>query len=256
MFRALGRDNQLLMLALFVWGLGEGLWYINFRQPCLVELGATEAQVGLALAIEMGVRALLPIPAGYLADCIGSHRVMVASWFVGLVGTVICALATTWQAFIPGLVIYAISGFAMPSLSAYAIQVAPDRTRPGAADRVLTTVFAAYTAGLIVSPALGGTGVAPSDVIRERVVDAPRSTCGTSTAYASRSAAPASSTCATASRTSGLRASAASTSASSAGSRYSVHQSAGSAASGAPAAATSVGITSTKRSGSPWSGRR
>lgn len=156
MFHALGRNNRLLMLALFAWALGEGLWYINFRQLYLVQLGATEAQVGLALAVEMLVRSLLTVPAGYLADRIGPHRVMVASWFVGVLGTVLGALATTWQGFIPGLAIYAMSGFAMPSLSAYAIQSLPERSRAGAADRVLAAVFAAYTAGLIISPSLGG----------------------------------------------------------------------------------------------------
>ncbi|HOA23090.1 MAG: MFS transporter [Aggregatilineales bacterium] len=157
MLGMLSRNNRLLMLALFVWALGEGLWYINFRQLYLVQLGATEAQVGLALAIELAVRALLPIPAGYLADRIGPHRVMVASWFLGVLGTVMCALATTWQGFIPGLVVYGISAFAMPSLSAYAIQnMPPGSARAGQTDRVLAAVFAAYTAGLIVSPALGG----------------------------------------------------------------------------------------------------
>lgn len=156
MFHALGRNNRLLMLALFTWALGEGLWYINFRQLYLVQLGATEAQVGLALAVEMLVRSLLTVPAGYLADRIGPHRVMVASWFIGVLGTVLGALATTWQGFVPGLAIYAMSGFAMPSLSAYAIQSLPERSRVGAADRVLAAVFAAYTAGLIISPLLGG----------------------------------------------------------------------------------------------------
>ncbi len=155
MFRELGRNNRLVMLALFVWGLGEGLWYYNFRQIYLVELGATEAQVGLALAIEAIVRAAVPIPAGYIANRIGTHRVMVASWFVGMVGPLVGALARTWIAFVPGLAVYALSAFATPSISAYTIQNTPDRS-PGVNDRILSTVFAVYPAGLIVSPTLGG----------------------------------------------------------------------------------------------------
>lgn len=156
MFRLLGRNNRLLMLALFVWGLGEGLWYNNFRQLYLVELGATEAQVGLALASEAIVHAVVPIPAGYVANRIGTHRVMIASWFVGIVGALIGALARTWVAFVPGLVIYSMSAFAMPAIGAYALQNVPDRASPGTSDRVLSTIFAVYPAGLIISPTLGG----------------------------------------------------------------------------------------------------
>jgi predicted MFS family arabinose efflux permease len=155
-FRQIGRNNRLLMLALFIWALGEGLWYTNLRQLHLANLGATEAQIGIALAIEAAVRALLPVPAGYIADRIGSHRVMLASWFIGVVGVVLAALAATWQTFIPGLVIYAMSGFAMPSISLYALQNTSDRGTSGAADRTLTSVFAVYPAGLIISPAIGG----------------------------------------------------------------------------------------------------
>lgn len=156
MFKVVGRNNRLLMLALFIWALGEGLWYNNFRQLYLVQLGATSTQVGMALAIEMVMRALMPIPAGLLADRIGTYKVMVASWFLGVLGTLVCGIAGTWQVFVPGLVIYGMSAFAMPAVSAYALQNIPDRTRPRMADRALTSIFAAYTAGLIISPLIGG----------------------------------------------------------------------------------------------------
>lgn len=156
MFRDVSRNNRLVMLALFIWGLGEGLWYFNFRQIYLVELGATEVQVGMALAIESVVRALLPVPAGYISDRIGARNVMVFSWILGVIGPPIGALAHTWQAFIPALVVYAMSAFAVPSISAYALENLPASAGDGARGRVLTTVFAVYPAGLILSPALGG----------------------------------------------------------------------------------------------------
>ncbi|MBN1120880.1 MAG: MFS transporter [Anaerolineae bacterium] len=156
MFKRLGRNNQLVMLALFVWALGEGLWYINFRQLYLVELGATEAQVGLVLAIESIVRACLPIPAGYLADRIGSQRVMVASWFIGTIGPLVCVLAPSWQWAVPGLLIYSLSGFSVPAISAYVLQNASNHNTPDTSDGVLGLVYAVYPAGLILSPSLGG----------------------------------------------------------------------------------------------------
>lgn len=156
MFKSLGRNNRFLMLSLFIWALGEGLWYFNLRQLYLVELGATEAQVGLSLAIEAVVRGLLPIPAGIVASRIGAQRVMVASWFLGLGGPLIGALAQSWQMFVPGLAIYALSSFAIPSVTMYALQNVENSAEPGVADRVLTAVFAVYPAGLIISPTIGG----------------------------------------------------------------------------------------------------
>lgn len=156
MFTYLTRNHRLLMLALFIWALGEGIWYINLRQLYLVELGAASAQVGMALALEAAARALLPIPAGFLADRIGTRTVMILSWFLGIAGTVIGALANTWQLLIPGLVIYALSAFAVPSLNAYALHDIAGSSAPGVTERVLTTIFAAYSAGLILSPMIGG----------------------------------------------------------------------------------------------------
>jgi len=156
MFKYLNRNHRLVMLALFIWALGEGLWYLNLRQLYLVELGATSAQVGIVLAIEAITRALLPIPAGLIGDRFGVRRMMIASWFLGMAGPLVGAFATTWQHFIPGLIIYAMSAFAVPVISAFVLQSITVKHQPGLADRVLTAVYAAYPVGLIISPAVGG----------------------------------------------------------------------------------------------------
>jgi MFS family permease len=155
MFKILGRDHKLLMLSLLIWALGEGLW-INFRQLYLEQLGATPSQIGLALSIEAIARAALLLPAGYLIDRIGARQVMIASWLVGIGGPMIGALAVTWQGFVPGMVIYALSGFAAPSISAYALRCIPEQDVSANSQQVLTAIYAAFPAGLIVSPALGG----------------------------------------------------------------------------------------------------
>jgi MFS family permease len=155
MFKQLGRDNRLLMIALFIWALGEGLWF-TLRPLYLDSLGASPAQIGSVLAIEGITRAILPLPAGYLADRVGPYWVMAGSWVVGIVGAVALALATTWQLAIPGVMIYAMSTFAVPVISTYALLAIPDRAIPGIASRTLTSVYASYPAGLIISPLLGG----------------------------------------------------------------------------------------------------
>ena len=155
MFRDITRNNRLLMLALFIWALGEGLWYYNLRQLYLVELGATEIQVGNVLALEAAFRALMPIPAGYLADRIGARRVMIFSWVLGVLGAALGGLAQTWQGAIPGLMVYAVSGIAVPSISVFVLKNA-STSASGSTDRALALVYAVYPAGLIISPTMGG----------------------------------------------------------------------------------------------------
>jgi MFS family permease len=155
MFKQIGRDNRLLMVTLFVWALGEGLWY-SLRPLYLESLGASSAQIGTALAIEGFTRAILPLPAGYLADRVGPYWVMVGSWSLGIIGALALAVVTTWQLAIPGIMIYAMSAFAIPVISSYALLVIPDRAIPGIADRTITSIYASYPAGLIISPMLGG----------------------------------------------------------------------------------------------------
>lgn len=155
MFKYLGQRNHFLMAALLIWALGEGLWF-NLRQLYLAQLGATPQQIGTVLMAEALGRALLPIPAGLIADRVGPHRVMLVSWVLGVVGVAVLALATTWQTTIPGIMLYGLSAFALPALSAYALLSVPDRTVDGIAERTLTTVYAAYPVGLIISPTLGG----------------------------------------------------------------------------------------------------
>nr|MBN1229902.1 MFS transporter [Anaerolineae bacterium] len=156
MLKNLGRNNRLLMLALFVWALGEGLWFNNLRQLYLVELGAAGTQVGLALALESIVRAILPIPAGYLSDRLGPRRMMLASWILGACGPLLLAHARTWQMAVPGMIVYAMSGFAMPVISVFILRNTQMAHLPIGTDRALTTVFAVYPMGLIISPTIGG----------------------------------------------------------------------------------------------------
>ncbi|MBN1428370.1 MAG: MFS transporter [Anaerolineae bacterium] len=155
MLKLLGRDHKLLMMSLLMWALGEGLWF-NLRQLYLEQLGATPSQIGLAISIEAVARAVLLIPAGYLTDRFGARQVMIASWLTGIAGLLIGGLATTWQSFMPGMIVYALSGFAIPAISAYALSNLPEHSVHNHSQRVLTTIYTAYPIGLIVSPMLGG----------------------------------------------------------------------------------------------------
>jgi len=153
--RDLGYNNRLLMLSLFVWALGEGLW-INLRQLYLAQLGANPVQIGTALAIEAFSRVVILIPAGYLADRLGPYKLVIASSIMGIIGPVLMLLAPTWQWAVPGMTFYSMSAFALPSISALALLSIPDKTTPLINEKTVAAIFAAYAAGLIISPAIGG----------------------------------------------------------------------------------------------------
>ncbi len=155
MLRDLGRKNQLLALALFIWALGVGLWG-NLQQLYLTSLGATPDQVGLVLALASLLQAVLMLPTGFAIDRFGSHRVMLLAWGLGIVGLVWMALAGTWPMLAVGMVINGIWVLAMPAISTYALAALPDRDLPGITERAFGTVFAAIPAGLIISPWIGG----------------------------------------------------------------------------------------------------
>ena len=72
MLQSIGRDNRILMLALLLWALGEGLW-VNLRPIYIEQLGATPSQVGLVLAIDVSVEAdLFPGMQAAVKDLLGS----------------------------------------------------------------------------------------------------------------------------------------------------------------------------------------
>lgn len=147
----MNRDNRLIALALFLWGMGEGLFI--FIQPLyLDQLGANPAQIGEILSAFSLMAALSFIPAGIIADRAGRKRVMVSGWVLGAVSGVAMALAPDLRLFVPALLVYGTTAYVMPALSSYIIAARGEL----APERALTSVYAGYSAGSILSPALGG----------------------------------------------------------------------------------------------------
>ncbi len=147
----MNRDTRLIMLALFLWGFGEGLFL--YIQPLYIEqLGADPVQIGGLLSAASLVGALTFLPAGILSDRLPRKWMMWGGWATGLVGVLLVALARTWQGLIPGLLLYSFSAYCMPVINAYLAHAV------GGIDleRTFTTVFAGYAAGGLISPAVGG----------------------------------------------------------------------------------------------------
>jgi MFS family permease len=145
------RDILLVNVSVLLWGIGDGLFY-NIQPLYIEELGANPSQIGLLISLMSMATALTFIPSGYLADRLPRKPLMIASWLMGFLALLLFASAKTWQGLIPALVLYGLSAYSIPVLSAYLVTAAGGHNL----ERVLTTNVAAYTAGSIISPAAGG----------------------------------------------------------------------------------------------------
>lgn len=145
------RDLGVAALAMFIWALGEGLFF--YLVPLYMEsLGANGGLIGTAIALLSLAQAVVMLPAGMAADRWGPRRVMIGGWLMGLLTTAVMAAATSFQLFAVGLVAYGFSGWIVPALTSYVTRSRGDLTP----ERALTLVFAGFSAGSIISPALGG----------------------------------------------------------------------------------------------------
>jgi DHA1 family inner membrane transport protein len=147
----MSRDNKLLAISLFLWGIGEGLSL--YIQPLyLKELGADPLAIGSVLALAGLGMGLAHIPAGYLADRFGRKQLMLAGWGFGAVAMRGMYLARDLQVFAVALVAYTFTGFVLAPITAYATAARGGQS----VQRALSLVFAGFWAGTVISPALGG----------------------------------------------------------------------------------------------------
>ncbi len=158
LWRDIGRDTRWVMISYMLWGIGEGLWM--FIQPLYVKsLGATPSQTGFVIGMWGLARLLFILPAGILADRIGSRRMLLPGWYLGLTGVLIIALAPDWRWAAPGFLVYGMSAIAIPVTNLYLAQAArhdPTRRPDLPIQTSLTLLWAAYSAGLVITPTIGG----------------------------------------------------------------------------------------------------
>lgn len=145
------RDLRLVAAALFCWGIGESLFF--YIQPLyLQQLGADPVQIGLILGMAAAVLAITHIPAGALADRIGTRRLMVAGWVTGVLAAGIMFAAHTLPVFVIGLLAYSFTGFVLAPMNRYVSSVRGTWNTA----RAISTVSALFNLGGILGAPLGG----------------------------------------------------------------------------------------------------
>lgn len=155
MLKNIGRNNQLYMLANFLFAFGTGLW-LNLRPLYLADLGAAPKQIGLALAIGGFSAGVLPIPAGIISDRFGPRRVIIFSWLVALLGAVLTALAPTWQFATLGIVVWSLTLAANPAVTTFVMLSMPAELRGENLEKAFSWVFRVWPFAMLFAPAVGG----------------------------------------------------------------------------------------------------
>jgi MFS family permease len=150
-FLGLSRDNTLILLSMFFWGSGEGLWY--YVQPLYIKgLGADSMEIGLVMSLGPVLMVLGFVPAGIVADRYGRKRVMLGGCLMGVLSVILLALARDWHQSIPGFLLYFASACGLPAFQAYIARASGGRSL----NRTFSVIYAAFALGLIVFPTVGG----------------------------------------------------------------------------------------------------
>jgi MFS family permease len=145
------RDLLLMAIALFTWGIGEGMFLI-FQSIYLEQWGADPLQIGAILG-SMGIAmTVAQAPAGYLSDRVGSRPIMWASWILGTIAAAMMAFAGSLSLFIIGLLTYGLTSFVVAPMNSYITSV----RGTWSVERALTVVSAMFHLGAVGGPIIGG----------------------------------------------------------------------------------------------------
>jgi len=144
------RNLKILSFALFTWGIGEA-FFIYTQTLYMESLGADALAIGAILALAALGMTLTHIPAGALADRIGSQRIIRVNWVFSLAAATLMYLAKGLTIFTIGLVLYQFTGFVLSPLSAYISSARGEWS----ASRALTTTYAMFSIGGFIGSSLG-----------------------------------------------------------------------------------------------------
>jgi len=151
MKKHLPRDLLLVAVALFLWGLGEGM-FASFQVIYLKQLGADPVLTGAILS-GVGIwMTVAQIPAGYLSDRIGPRPGMWAAWILGALATVGMALSGSLLPFVVSISLYGLTAFVSAPLNSYATAARGEWSL----ERALTFPSAMYNVGMALGALAGG----------------------------------------------------------------------------------------------------
>ena len=147
----LDRNNRIMAIANCLWGAGSGI-YLPIWPIHLERLGASPTVLGVLLGLAGVIGIVISIPAASLATRLGLKRALLVGWGLAPFGTAIFAVASTWEAVVPGIIALALVGLCGPAYSSYIGVAAGGRDLP----RTFTLMGASITLGTVLTAPVGG----------------------------------------------------------------------------------------------------
>ena len=148
----LGHNNLVIFWAMLLNEASFG-FYQTLTPLYIKSLGASPGIVGLVIGISGLARLIFLAPGGWAADRIPIRRLIVSGRSLTVVGILLYALAPTWWALFPAILVMSAGNIVWPSVS----KVIADSTDNRGRTRAFTLI---YTVGpsiaLLLSPSLGG----------------------------------------------------------------------------------------------------
>lgn len=150
-FRRVPRGLFVISLALFLWGLGEGL-FIYFLPLALQHWRVDAGQIGLTLGMMGLPMVFIQLPAGYLADHIGTRPLVITAMLLGIAAAVLMGFAHSLPVFVAGTLIYGFVALFGPPLHSEITALRGDWS----VQKAVTFVSASMQAGAVLGPIVGG----------------------------------------------------------------------------------------------------
>jgi hypothetical protein len=147
----LDRNNRIMAVANCLWGAGSGI-YLPIWPLHLERLGASPIVLGVLLGLGGVIGIVISIPAAALATRLGLKRALLVGWGLAPFGTAIFAIASAWEAVVPGIIALALVGLCGPAYSSYIGVAADGRDLP----RTFTLMGASITLGTVLTAPIGG----------------------------------------------------------------------------------------------------
>jgi MFS family permease len=145
------RDLILVAMAMFTWGIGEGMFFY-FQPLYLQQWGAAPVWIGVILSANGLAQAATQTPSGYLADRFGTRPLMWSAWIFGTLSAWIMAFANSLTVFVVGLVLFGFTSSSVAPMNTYIIHARGKWT----VQRALTTCSAAFHFGMVLGPLAAG----------------------------------------------------------------------------------------------------
>lgn len=144
-------DLWIVFSSLLLWSVGLGVY--NFTWPLYVQsLGASPVELGLLQSIMYVAMAVSYLPGGILADKYERRIQLIIGWAMTIPVPLMYAYSSSWWGMVPAVVLWGLSAFNGPTINAYITDVTP----PERLASTMTTVWASWPLGMVLSPMLGG----------------------------------------------------------------------------------------------------